>query len=308
MADFKDALPTECEKILDIHGFVRLMDAMPRLIQINGLGPEEAIIQAARVSCGKLVGPGHNPLDAPIKESTITQKAINVESKRTLKQDEALMRYLFRNKHMTPFEMIVTKWCIKAPIFTVRQWMRHRAGSFNEQSARYGVVPTEFYFPEVEDIKSQSETNKQSSDEPLPTEIAEEFRTSVQSSYDMSASAYDDSIETGVARELARITLPEGRYTTFYWTVNLRNLFHFLALRMSADAQSNIRQYASAIFDIVKEYCPLASKAFEDYELNTVSITGLELRALSTGSPPTEMSIREKTEWEAKKMLIFNTP
>lgn len=268
-----DALPDDRHRTID-GGFVRMMDAMPRLVKANA---EEAVIQAARVSCGH----------------------VSDSSQRPPEQDEALLRYLFRNNHMTPFEMIVTKWCVKAPLFTARQWMRHRTGSFNEQSARYGVVPTEFYMPGDDDIKYQSKSNKQGSDEPAP-ELATEFRESLIEAYNTSAAAYDGSIGAGVARELARISLPEGRYTTFYWTVNLRNLFHFLSLRVAPDAQSNIRTYASAILDIVKLYCPIATKAFEDYQLGTMTLTALELRSIKDKTIPVEMSAREKAEWKTK--------
>jgi thymidylate synthase (FAD) len=132
---------------------------------------------------------------------------------------------------MTPFEMIQLKFCVRTPLFTARQWFRHRTGSFNEESARYSVIEARYYMPDAEDVRVQSAANKQGSGVPVDEQVATAFQSRVQAAYDSDTAAYTASLDAGVAREIARVVLPEGRYTTFYWAVNLRNLFQFLQLR-----------------------------------------------------------------------------
>lgn len=278
--DLVDALPKPAsrEVKIDAHGFVRLVDVMPRLIQRGGLGPEAAIVQAARVSYGA--------------------------GTKTVQSDEALLRYLLRHEHMTPFEMVTLKWCVKAPLFTARQWMRHRAGAFNEESARYSIIAPEFYLPGEEAVRAQSTANRQGSGETLEPQVVSSFRAGVTGAYQVDEHVYKASLDAGVAREMSRIVLPEGRYTTFYWTVNLRNLFGFLKLRMDSHAQDNIRGYANAIYRILGAYCPVAVKAYDDYDLKALALSALEVRAIQSGEPPAEMTAREKAEWAKKKALL----
>ena len=279
-AELVDALPPPARREVRIgqHGFVRLVDAMPRLVQPGGLGPEAAIVQAARVSYGA--------------------------GTRTAQGDEALMRYLFRHAHMTPFEMVTLKWCVRAPLFTARQWMRHRAGAFNEESARYSVVGTEFYAPEPRSVLAQSTTNRQGTGAALQPEEVATFLADVDAAYADDRKTYGAALDSGVARELARIVLPEGRYTTFYWTVSLRNLFGFLELRMDGAAQENIREYAGAIYQVLGAYCPLARRAFDDYRREAVTLSALEIHALQTGELPPEASARERAEWALKRARL----
>lgn len=275
-----DALPPPSvrEVAIDTLGYVRLVDVMPRLVQANGLGPEAAIVQAARVSYGA--------------------------GTKTVSADEVLLRYLFRHHHMTPFEMVTLKFSVKAPLFTVRQWMRHRSGAFNEQSAQYSVVPDEFYVPEPNNVLAQSSTNRQGSGLALSRDQAGQFIERVERTYESQTDAYGTSLNNGIARELARVVLPEGRYSTFYWTVSLRNLFGFLELRMDAAAPANIRAYATAIHQIVRRYCPIAVRAFDEYRMGAVTLSALEIRAMTEPELPAEMSRREQNEWAAKKRKL----
>ena len=84
----------------------------------------------------------------------------------------------------------------------------------------------------------------------------------------------------GIAREISRIDLPLSLYTEFYWQMDLHNLFHFLALRLDAHAQYEIREYAKRIFEMVKIVCPIAAEAFENHKLNGVSLSGSEKEAV----------------------------
>lgn len=227
--------------VLD-RGFVRLVDYM---------GGDDAIVQAARVSYG--------------------------EGTKRIQEDRGLIRYLMRHRHTTPFEMVEFKFHVKLPIFVARQWIRHRSANVNEYSGRYSVMKEEFYVPPEEEVQKQSKSNKQGRSGELPAELRGKFLEYLNSSQKESYEHYAEFIESGVARELARIGLPLSLYTEWYWKIDLHNLFHFLKLRMDLHAQKEIRDYAIVMGDIVRAVTPLAYEAFEDYSLNALSFTGPEL-------------------------------
>ncbi|MFH1687713.1 MAG: FAD-dependent thymidylate synthase [bacterium] len=232
-------------RILD-HGFVRLIDYM---------GSDSAIVQAARVSYG--------------------------EGTKKVSEDRALIRYLMRNRHTSPFEMVEFKFHVKLPIFVARQWIRHRTANVNEYSGRYSVMKEEFYLPKPEDIRFQSTVNKQGrSEEEVPDELKQRLLEVLNSSQKQAWADYNEFVEAGLARELARINLPLSLYTEWYWKIDLHNLLHFLKLRLDKHAQQEIRAYAKVMADMVKTVCPMAYEAFEDYSLNSVTFSGPELAVL----------------------------
>lgn len=232
--------------VLD-HGFVRLVDYM---------GDDSAIVQAARVSYG--------------------------EGTKQVSEDRALIRYLMRQGHTSPFEMVEFKFHVKLPIFVARQWIRHRTASVNEYSGRYSVMKEEFYIPEAKDIRFQSTVNKQGrAEEEVPEELKQRFIDFLRKTHTVSYEEYQRLIDEGLARELVRIGLPLSLYTEWYWKIDLRNLFHFLWLRLDPHAQLEIRQYAIVMAKIVKTVCPIAYEAFVDYSLDAVSFSGPELKVLS---------------------------
>ncbi len=237
-------------------GFVRLVDVM---------GDDSAIVQAARVSYGK--------------------------GTKSFRQDASLIDYLMRHKHTSPFEMVEFKFHVKAPIFVARQWFRHRTASVNEISARYSVLKDEFYVPEK--FRFQSKTNKQKSEgEFEDKEALNTYLRAVSVAYE----SYTALLERGVARELARCTLPVSIYTEFYWKQDLHNLFHFLKLRLGEDAQHEIREYAQAIAYIVKNHVPLAFASFEEHVLygKTFSKTELETIKKYLDKEKIAQELREK--------------
>ncbi len=230
-------------------GFVRLVDFM---------GNDDSIVQAARVSYGK-----------GTKKST---------------EDRGLIRYLLRHSHTTPFEMVEFKFHVKLPIFVARQWIRHRTANVNEYSGRYSVMEDEFYMPKTENIHFQSKLNKQGRDDSVEhepsAELRKKFSDATEDIQRRSYSDYQEFIEVDLARELARINLPISMYTQWYWKIDLHNLFHFLRLRLDTHAQYEIRVFAQAMAEIVKEVTPIAFGAFEDYALNAVKFTKGELKLL----------------------------
>lgn len=232
-------------------GFIRVVDYM---------GDDSSVVQAARVSYG------------------VGTKSVST--------DKTLIDYLMRHEHNTPFEMAVIKFHVKLPIFVARQWMRHRTGSFNEISARYSEVQDEFYIPETKDIKPQSRTNHQGRDEAAgfePAEVKyfkEHFTKNVEDSYTRYKSLVEEEGIPGVARELARTVLPVSQYTEFYWTVNLRNLLHFIKLRIDDHAQYEIRVYAMQLLKILESWVPHTAEAFTQFMLNAETFSSKALRVI----------------------------
>jgi thymidylate synthase (FAD) len=228
------------------HGFVRLVDYM---------GSDQSIVQAARVSYGA--------------------------GTKSVREDRGLIRYLMRHDHTTPFEMVVLKFHIKAPIFVVRQWMRHRTASINEESARYSIMKEEFHEPAWGDVGFQSKDNKQGrSHDAVPQEVVQRFLDFLKEDRDTAYAHYEKFLEDNIARELARIVLPLSLYSEFYWQMNLHNLLHFLRLRMDPHAQQEIRDYANQVAVCAQAVAPIAWEAFEEYRLHGKSFSRTELAIL----------------------------
>jgi thymidylate synthase (FAD) len=220
-------IPEGAIAVLD-HGFVRLDDAM---------ASDLSVVNSARVSFGR-------------------RKEAMDES------DEGLVRFLMRDRHGTPFEHNAFRFHIRAPIFVVREWMRHRVGSFNEFSMRYAKATDDFYVPEAEDVRTQIGKPGAYSFEPVEAELAEETREALEAIYEQAFATYERLVEAGVARELARSVMPVGAYTEFYWTVNARALMNFVSLRAHETAQREIRRYAEAVETFLAEKMPVTHAAF----------------------------------------------
>lgn len=255
--------------VLD-HGFIRVIDYM---------GDDSAIVQAARVSYG--AGTKH------------------------VSNDEGLIRYLMRHWHSTPFEMCEVKLHVKLPVFVARQWIRHRTANVNEYSARYSILDREFYIPAPEQLAAQSTVNNQGRGALLEgaeaARVLETLKRDAATLYDHYEDMLSQEGQQGLARELARMNLPMNIYTQWYWKVDLHNLFHFLRLRADAHAQYEIRVYAEAIAQAVKDWVPLAFAAFEDYRLGGVTLSGKAIavlkRRLAGETVGQESSGMSKGEW-----------
>jgi thymidylate synthase (FAD) len=223
-----DAILDKEFSVLD-KGFVRLVDY---------LGGDERVVQSARVSYGA--------------------------GTKSYREDAGLIDYLLRNQHTSPFEQVILTFHVKLPIFVARQWIRHRTARLNEISGRYSVMKDDFYVPADADISLQSTDNKQGrSEEILDQNIIDRVKSSLEQAQKESYSDYTKLIDDGIARELARINLPLSLYTEWYWQIDLHNLFHFLALRLDAHAQKEIRVYAEVMLDIAKKVAPRCCESFE---------------------------------------------
>jgi thymidylate synthase (FAD) len=238
-----DALLDQEFKVLD-HGFVRLVDY---------LGGDARIVQAARVSYG--------------------------EGTKTMREDKALIDYLLRNRHTSPFEQVVFTFHVKLPIFVARQWLRHRTARLNELSGRYSVMRDEFYLPHPGAVRRQSDKNKQGSSAEVVPE-APEIIALLKEEQARAYAGYQGLLGREIARELARMNLPLSMYTEMYWQIDLHNLFHFLRLRLDWHAQHEIRAYGETIAKIVQAVCPMAYEAFEEHLLYGRSLSRSELALL----------------------------
>ena len=180
---------------------------------------------------------------------------------RAVSDNRNLIRYLVRHKHTSPLEMASVKFHLKLPIFVMRQLVRHRTAKLNEYSGRYSVMSDDCYVPEPEYIQPQSMSNKQGRAGELSDGWKRKYKT----------------IEHGgLTRELARTVLPVSNYTECYWKIDLHNFFHFCKLRMDSHAQQEIQDYAIPMFEMVKPHFPIATEAFEDYSLGSVTLSRME--------------------------------
>jgi len=170
--------------------------------------------------------------------------------------DKKLLFYLWKNRHTTPFEMCEMKFRVKAPLLVARQWMRHRTFSYNEVSRRYTSEQLDFYEPT--EWRGQSSNNKQASNGLVDTQMT----ILAQQLNQIAVSLYNQALDEGIAREQARILLPQSMYTSFIAKVDLKNLLHFVNLRTHEHAQYEIRVYADAIFEMIKTHFPWTAEAY----------------------------------------------
>ena len=241
-------------KCLD-YGFVRLVDY---------LGGDDSVVQSARVSYGR--------------------------GTKKKEQDRGLIRYLMRHNHTTPFEMVEFKFHAKMPIFVARQWVRHRTANINEYSSRYSQMINEFYCPDKNQLRSQSNTNMQGRGKILDKSKQQIIYQIIRIVPEKTYSAYEELLENGLSRELSRTVLPVSNYTQWYWKIDLHNLFHFLKLRMDSHAQYEIQVFAKAMAEIIKDAVPICWEAFKDYQLDSEKFSRYEKMILRAISQP----IREK--------------
>jgi thymidylate synthase (FAD) len=230
----KQKLMNETSNRIDCldHGYVRLVDHM---------GSDLSIVRAARVSYS-------GSWRAGADEGS----------------DKRLIKYLWAHSHTSPFEAVTFTFEAKAPIFILRQWHRHRTWSYNELSARYRELPSEFYVPAPDVIGVQSAVNKQARDLSVAGTSAESEESAriIADACALAFHRYRELLERGVPRELARSVLPVATYSHMFATVNLLNLFRFLSLRCDPHAQYEIRVYAEAMLSLIEPIVPVCVSAW----------------------------------------------
>lgn len=216
-------------------GYVKLIDY---------LGSDERVVLSARVSFNKEL--------------------------KTPEKDEALISYLLKHGHLTPLEHCTFTFEVKAPLVVARQWMRHRTMSYNELSRRFTSADREYYIPKK--LRIQDSVNKQSSIEATVYDNESDLLNIFSEVVEFCEDRYKILLDSGVARELARFVLPPMLYTKFIVTVDLRNLLHFLKLRLAEDTQYELRVYAEAILDIISDIVPITIKYWKKYSLQNEEV------------------------------------
>lgn len=230
------------------HGSIRLVEHM---------GNDLSIVRSARVS-----------YDADWRDGdslpTIGKKQPSAGDNPA--GDAKLIDYLIKNRHTSPLESVVFTFEVKAPIFVLRQWHRHRTWSFNEISARYSELPEEFYIPEVSQITTQSSSNKQMrTDQEHPDAI--HLQDIISGMCQQAFYKYHELLKAGCPRELARGVLPVNTFSRMFASVDLHNLAHFLKLRLHSHSQYEIRVYAQAMLELIEPIVPVAVAALKRHAL-----------------------------------------
>jgi thymidylate synthase (FAD) len=253
-------------QVLD-HGYVRLVESW---------GSDERVIEAARMStnkgflgwggiCAGCGGTGEQQPHAVMGHAD--GPCESCKGSGTIVGDEKLLRYLYENKHHTPFEMAGMTIEVQAPIFVFREWHRHRTQSYNEMSSRYVPLPDVNYVPSIERLmRNAGGTNKQAGTVvgavEMTQQTAEWFQDRLRLLYDEAERIYQAALKNGVPKELARIHLPVGRYSRMRASANLRNWLAFLTLRMDPAAQWEIREYANEVAAHVRLAFPRTYELF----------------------------------------------
>lgn len=194
------------------------------------------------------------------KPSSWNEEGLRAWNKKTT----GLLNFLYRNKHMSPFEHGSFTFFIEAPIFVAREFMRHRTFSFNEMSGRYTELQPHFYLPSpqrplVQQGKVGAYTFTEGSEEQYGRMIA---RQSV--AYQKAWDSYQGDLNDGIAKEVARNVLGVGIYTKFYATANPRNVMQFLTLRDEPTALQEIQWVAREMDKHFAKAMPVTHQAYSD--------------------------------------------
>lgn len=204
------------ERIATQSGSVQLIDVM---------GSPLSVVNSARVSMGK-------------------------QADEMSEADWRLIDYLWSHEHTSPFRHVQFQFHIKAPVFVLRQWMKHQVGcAWNEISGRYVQFEHEAWSPDA--WRAQADKIKQGSAGPMAEDDALRAQMIYDRAIEASFKAYEELLSAGVCKEQARACLPLSLMSECFWSCSLHALIHFLKLRLDHHAQAEIRAYAKAVGDSV---------------------------------------------------------
>ena len=208
---------------------------------IDHMGSDLSTVNAARVSFGKK-SQFEGRVGGP-----------NVLSER----DTKLVKYLAKHKHISPFGHAFASFHIKAPIFVARQLVKHKFLRINEISRRYVDDNLEFYTPDV--WRGRSIDKKQGSDGEV---VLEGIDACIIDDYIGEAlTAYHALLGSGVAPEMARMTLPHSLMTEWYWSGSLDAFADMCRLRCKEDTQYESRLVADQVSTIMQDLYPVSWSA-----------------------------------------------
>jgi thymidylate synthase (FAD) len=222
-------------------------DNIGKVELVQSMGEDITVVNSARVSFG-------------VQKDSLDEK------------DKKLINYLIKHKHTSTLEHNIATFRIKVPLFVRSQHHRHRTWSYNEISRRYTDADLEFYIPQS--YRTQHKSNRQASnvEEKINPPIgvygieleSRLCNEAVLHHVDKSLELFEDMIDKGVAREQARMILPQNLYTEYYATCNANNLLKFIELRTHEGAQWEIQQLANAMGKIVSEVWPVTMKSYQE--------------------------------------------
>ena len=221
-------------------------DNIGKVELVQSMGEDITVVNSARVSFG-------------VQKDVLDEK------------DKKLINYLIKHNHTSTLEHNIATFRIKVPLFVRSQHHRHRTWSYNEISRRYTDSDLEFYIPNT--YRTQHKSNRQASNfeekiNPpmsvygidLESRLCNE---AIEHHVNMSLELFDDMIEKGVAREQARMILPQNLYTEYYATANLNNILKFINLRTHEGAQWEIQELAKAMLEIAEEIWPITVSSYK---------------------------------------------
>ena len=174
---------------------------------------------------------------------------------------ERLLKYLVKHKHWSPFEMVHVIMEIQTTRDIGRQILRHRSFSFQEFSQRYAAVAE---MSEPREARLQDQKNRQNSIEVDDKELAEIWLGAQNEVMAIAQEAYDTALRMGIAKEQARVVLPEGlTMSRMYMSGSLRSWIHYCELRMGNGTQKEHREIATQCWNIITEQFPSLKNVLE---------------------------------------------
>lgn len=218
---------------------------------VQSMGEDITVVNSARVSFG-------------------------VEKQELDDKDKKLINYLIKHRHTSTLEHNIATFRIKVPLFVRSQHHRHRTWSYNEISRRYTDSNLEFYIPES--YRTQHKSNRQASNvEELINPQMDSYpillesrlcNEAVEYHVQSSLGLYNDMIKKGIAREQARMILPQNLYTEYYATANLSNILKFIDLRTHEGAQWEIQVLAEQMLNIITDIWPITVNSYRELKSN----------------------------------------
>jgi len=178
-------------------------------------------------------------------------------------KDAKLIRYLAREKHISPFGHCFATFRVKAPIFVARQLVKHSFLRWNEVSRRYVDDEPEFYVPDV--WRGRSADKKQGSEGVVEPVIYGKVGGTTPTDFAYGdLSLYKMLLEQGVAPEMARMVLPQSTMTEWYWSGSLDAFADMCRLRCKSDTQAETQEVAWAISLKMEDLFPVSWVALRD--------------------------------------------
>lgn len=215
-------------------------------------------------------------------DSRVAQAArVSTAKDRMAKPFERLIGFLLGHRHMSPFEQCQVTFRIVCPLFVAQQLLRHRAMHFNQLSFRYVEATHSVYlWPESAIGLQPLEGNVQGRDDSGTVAWRQAMLRSIQAAARRAFASYRLLLSNGVAREIARSVLPQSTMTVLYVTGDLRNVLHFLDLRLAPDAQAEIRDIARVVERFVAEWVPVTYAAWLEHVHMATTLPWSSVRAL----------------------------